>query len=111
MQAVETSLRWRAERARGTEIRCSRASERSERLAPAFIPGERKRAVQRCSDQGERPIHAARPTTTTTRHQRRIMRTRRIESPEPPLYMEWISELKRERREQRLFLSSTHQLG
>jgi len=39
------------------------------------------------------------------------MRTRRIESPEPPLYMEWISELKRERREQRLFLSSTHQLG
>jgi len=39
------------------------------------------------------------------------MRTRRIESPEPPPHLEWISELKRERREQRLFLSSTHQLG
>jgi len=39
------------------------------------------------------------------------MRTRRIESPESLFYMEWLSELKRERREQRLFLSSTHQLG
>ena len=39
------------------------------------------------------------------------MRKRRIEGSESPLYMEWLSELKRERREQRLFLSSTHQLG
>jgi hypothetical protein len=39
------------------------------------------------------------------------MRKQRIEGSEPPPCAEWLSELKRERREQRLFLSSTHQLG
>ena len=90
----------------GTAVRHSRDSERSERLASALVPSERKRAGGRGT--GEK---RARPPATRQPQQKGDMRTRRIEGPEPPLCMEWLSELKRERRERRLFLRSTHQTG